>query len=121
MRISKISEQFSVSPQIQYEHVKNIAAHGFKAIINCRPDGEAANQPLSKAIAKAAKKGGIIYHHVPFKPGKATQMDKDKVKEILDQTDGQVLAFCGSGMRARSLYKSITRGPGFFERLFGRA
>ncbi len=119
MRITKISEQFSVSPQIQYDHVKSIAAQGFKIIINHRPDGEAANQPLSKAIAKAAKQANIAYHHIPFSPGKATQADKDKVRVILNQTDGAILAFCGSGMRARALYKSITRGPSLFSRLFG--
>ncbi len=120
MHITKISETFFISPQIQYEHVKTLADKGFKTIINHRPDGESADQPLSKALAKAAKKAGVSYHYIPFKPGKATPVDKEKVKEILDREDGPVLAFCRSGMRARSLHKSITRGPGLLARLFGK-
>lgn len=120
MRITKVSDMFSVSPQIQYEHVKTIADQGFCTIINHRPDGEAANQPLSKALAKAAKQADILYHHIPFKPGKATQADKDKVKDILKNSDGPILSFCGSGMRARSVYKSVTSTPSLLGKLFGR-
>ena len=58
MRISKLNDDFSAAPQIQYDHVKVIAKQGFKAIVNHRPDGEEAGQPLSKALAKAAKAGG---------------------------------------------------------------
>jgi len=121
MRISKVSDKFSVSPQIGYEHVKTLANQGFEAIINHRPDGEDAGQPLSKALAKAAKQAGIAYHYIPFKPGRATQADREKFKTVLTNTNGPVLGFCRSGMRARSLYKSCYKSPGLLARLFGRA
>jgi len=122
MRISRLNDKFAAAPQIQYDHVKEIAKQGYKAIVNHRPDGEEAGQPLSKALAKAAKQAGIAYHYIPFKPGRATQADKDNFKAVLDGTDGPVLGFCRSGMRARSLYKSCssTSGGGFFAKLFGR-
>lgn len=121
MHISKISDNFSTAPQIQYDHVKMIAKQGFAAIINHRPDGEEAGQPLSKALAKAAKQAGIAYHYIPFKPGRASQADRDKFKAVLADTDGPILGFCRSGMRARSLYKSCFKRPGFLARVFGQA
>jgi len=121
MQISKISEQFAVSPQIGYNDVKAAADAGYTCIINCRPEGEETSQPLSKALLKAAKKAGLHYHHIPFKPGRATAEDRARFAAALEQSGGPVLAFCRSGMRARALHKSITKGPGFFARLFGRA
>lgn len=120
MQISKISDQFSVSPQINYNDVKALAEAGYTCIINCRPEGEEAAQPLSKALLKAAKKAGLHYHHIPFKPGRATPEDRARFAVALEQSDGPVLAFCRSGIRAKSLHKSIIKGPGFFARLFGK-
>ncbi len=120
MRISKVSDQFSVSPQIDYNDVKTLADAGFTTIINCRPEGEEPSQPLSKALHKAAKKASINYHFIPFKPGRATQEDRANFQAALDESKGPVLAFCRSGMRARGLYKALNKGPGFFAKLFGK-
>ena len=120
MRITKVSDQFSVSPQIDYNDVKTLADAGYTAIINCRPEGEEPSQPLSKALQKAAKKANIAYHFIPFKPGRATAEDRANFQAALDESNGPVLAFCRSGMRARSLHKSLNKGPGFFARLFGK-
>ncbi len=120
MQISKISDQFSVSPQISFNDVKTLADTGYTSIINCRPEGEDAAQPLSKALLKAAKKSGLHYHHIPFKPGRATGDDRARFAAALEQSEGPVLAFCRSGIRAKALHKSITKGPGFFARLFGK-
>ena len=121
MQISKISDQFSVSPQIDYNDVKTLVDAGYTCIINCRPEGEEASQPLSKALLKTAKKAGIHYHHIPFKPGRATADDRARFSAALEQSGGPVLAFCRSGMRARALHKSITKGSGLFARIFGRS
>lgn len=120
MQINKISDQFSVSPQIGYNDVKSLADAGYTCIINCRPEGEEASQPLSKALLKAAKKADIHYHHIPFKPGRATGEDRARFAAALEQSDGPVLAFCRSGMRAKALHKSLTKGPGLLARLFRR-
>jgi len=120
MQISKINDQFSVSPQIGYSDVKTLADAGYTCIINCRPEGEEASQPLSKALLKAAKKTGLHYHHIPFKPGRATADDRARFAAALEQSGGPVLAFCRTGMRARSLHKSIRKSSGFFARLFGK-
>ncbi len=120
MQITKITDGFSISPQLAYGHMQKLADAGYKTIINNRPDGEDAAQPLSKALEKSAKKAGLAYHHIPFKPGRFTQDDQRKFQAAIAQSDGPVLAFCRTGMRARAIHKSVTKTPGFFARLFGR-
>jgi len=120
MQISKINDQFSVSPQIGYNDVKTLAEYGYTCIINCRPDGEDSAQPLSQALRKSAKKAGLHYHHIPFKPGHATADDRVRFAAALEQSGGPVLAFCRTGMRAKALHKSISKSPSFFARLFGK-
>ena len=120
MNIRRITDFFAVSPQIEYSDIAQLKDMGFTTLINTRPDGEATNQPSSAALAKAAKKAGIIYHHIPVKPGRASVDDKIRFKQIIEQADGPVLAFCRSGMRAQSLFRAATRGPGVIARLFGK-
>ncbi len=130
MQITKIADGFSVAPQIAFEDVEKLANAGYKTIINNRPDGEDAAQPLSKAIAKAAKQAGLAYHHIPFKPGRFTPDDQAQFKAAMERSSGPVLAFCRTGMRAQTIYKksiykkaihkSATKAPGFFASLFGR-
>ncbi|HZC16035.1 MAG TPA: sulfur transferase domain-containing protein, partial [Caulobacteraceae bacterium] len=43
----KVTEGFSVAPQIDLEDLPRAAAQGFKLVINNRPDGEAPGQPTS--------------------------------------------------------------------------
>ena len=121
MQITKITDRFAISPQIDFGDVAKLAKQGYVLIINNRPDGEDAAQPLSAALAKAAKKAGIDYVHIPVKPGRASAQDKARFKQCLDEAEGPVLAFCRSGMRAKSLYNAATRGPGLLARLFGKA
>jgi len=123
MQITKITDGFAVSPQLAYDHMQKLADAGYKTIINNRPDGEDTAQPLSKALEKSAKKAGLSYHHIPFKPGRFTPDDQQKFKAVLRQAaqdTGPILAFCRTGMRARAIHKSVTKTPGFFARLFGR-
>ncbi len=120
MKIRKINDKFAVAPQIQYKDMSKLAERGFTTVINNRPDGEEASQPTSVALAKAAKKAGLTYHYIPVRPGRATAEDKARFKEVIENSDGPVLAFCRSGARAHSLYHQATKGPGLLARLFGK-
>jgi sulfide:quinone oxidoreductase len=122
MNISPISEEFSITQQIDYTDVEAIAGLGFTTIINNRPDNEQSGQPLSKALEKAAKKAKISYHHIPVVPGKATNDDVARFKAVLEECDGPVLAFCKSGMRAKSLHSACQKNPeqSLLAKLFGR-
>jgi len=55
MDIKPISEQLSLSEQLQLSDVKTLAEQGYRSIICNRPDGEGADQPTFDEIKAAAE------------------------------------------------------------------
>lgn len=105
MTVTKIDDRLSVRPQVLPREVADLAAAGFKGIINNRPDKEAPDQPSSEEIEAEAKRHGLSYWHIPIVPGQATEADARAFAEALSQADGPVVAFCRTGNRSTSLFK----------------
>jgi len=95
----RVTDQLSVSPQIQVADVDAAAGQGFRTIINNRPDGEDPTQPSGDEIAAAAQNAGLAYFHIPVRGG-PTPEQVETTQKVLDQTPGPVLAFCRSGTRS---------------------
>jgi sulfide:quinone oxidoreductase len=104
MKIAKLTPFLSVSPQITEADLGALAAQGFRAVINNRPDGEAEDQPESAVLAAAAGRVGLEYRHVPVVSGKITDDDVAAFAEALDEVKGPVLAFCRTGTRSTTLW-----------------
>jgi sulfide:quinone oxidoreductase len=104
MKIAKLTPFLSVSPQIGEADLGALAAQGFRAVINNRPDGEAEDQPASATLAAAAERVGLDYRHVPAVSGKITDDDVAAFAEALGQVKGPVLAFCRTGTRSTTLW-----------------
>lgn len=100
----KLSPSVSVAPQLQVQDVAQAAAHGFRAIINNRPDGESGDQPPAAEIEAAAARAGLAYRHVPAVSGSLTEGDVEGMREALDELERPVLAFCRSGTRSAMLW-----------------
>lgn len=105
MTITKLDSQLSVRPQVFPHEIPEIAAAGFKGIINNRPDNEAPDQPPSAQIEAEARRHGLAYWHIPIVPGQATEADARAFAQALRQADGPVLAFCRTGNRSTGLFK----------------
>ena len=58
MKIVKLTDSVAVSAQISPEDIPQIAACGYRVLINNRPDGEEAGQPGGAALAAAARAAG---------------------------------------------------------------
>ena len=65
MNIVKLTDTLGVSAQITPEDVAEIAARGYRVLINNRPEGEEEAQPAESTIAAAAREAGIEYHFMP--------------------------------------------------------
>ena len=104
MELRKISPGLTVSPQITVTDMSILASHGFKGIINVRPDSEEDGQPSSADIEKAAREFGLDYKHIPIVPGKMT--DADVVAFAAARADmlGPILSYCRTGTRAATLW-----------------
>jgi sulfide:quinone oxidoreductase len=104
MQIRKLTAQVSVSPQILPGELADLAAAGFRGVINNRPDGEADDQPSSAEMAAAAAAHGLAYRYVPMAPGHYEPAVVDAMARALDELPTPVLAFCRTGTRSTSLW-----------------
>lgn len=95
----RVTDDFTTAPQISVEDVAEAARQGFRTIINNRPDGEEPTQPTSAEIEAAAKAAGLAYHHIPI-VGAPTEQQVEATREVLQDAEEPVLAFCRSGTRS---------------------
>ena len=102
--IRHINESISVAPQIAVEQVADIAAAGFKTIVNNRPDDEDAGQPSGDAIRAAAEAAGLNYVAIPVTHAGFSHPQIDAMTQALTEADGPVLAYCRSGTRSCNLW-----------------
>ncbi len=102
--IRQINESISVAPQIAVEQVAEIAAAGFKTIVNNRPDDEDAGQPSGNAIRAAAEAAGLKYVSIPVTHAGFSHPQIDAMTQALTDSDGPVLAYCRSGTRSCNLW-----------------
>jgi uncharacterized protein (TIGR01244 family) len=97
--IRKVTDDFSVAPQITPDEAAAAVGQGFTLLINNRPDGEIAGQPASAEIEAAARGAGADYVHIPF-VGRPSPQEAAAVLAAADAATGPVLAFCRSGTRS---------------------
>lgn len=95
----RVTDRFSVSPQISPADVARAAAQGFTLIINNRPEGEEPGQPAGATIEAAAKAAGLDYVAMPIS-GMPTPEQADAVCEVISSAKGPVLSFCRTGTRS---------------------
>ena len=95
----RVTDDFSVSSQIELADVTAAAAQGFTLVINNRPDGEQPGQPSSAEVEAAAKAAGLDYVHIPV-VGSPTPDQVEANRVAIAGAEGPVLAFCRSGTRS---------------------
>lgn len=107
VQITKISEVFSVSSQVEIEDIAEIARLGYKSIVNNRPDLEGgAAQALNAQLQEAAKAVGLQYLYLPIIPNQMTQAQVDEFKHFYENAPKPVFAFCRTGNRAGKLFEA---------------
>ncbi|XSG83139.1 MAG: bifunctional sulfur transferase/dioxygenase Blh [Methyloligella sp. ZOD6] len=100
----RVTDRFAVAKQPRLEDFEALAADGFRALINARPEGEEPGQPSSGAEAKAAQQTGMAYRHVPVGLKSITYEDVRNFQSALEATNGPAIGHCKSGLRALALY-----------------
>ncbi len=110
MDIRQLTEDFSAAPQIDPSDMQAVAAAGFKAVICNRPDSEITPDLQCDVMATAAAAAGLEFHVIPVgHDGLSTEMF-DRTAEILETTDGPVLAYCRSGTRSTHVWAFTMAG-----------
>jgi len=109
MDITKLSDSFSVSPQINVEDCALIVKRGFKSIICNRPDNECDTQPLFLSIREEAGRLGLITYYLPVTSDGITEDDKHEFELALSTLPKPILAYCRTGNRSGILYSMLSK------------
>ncbi|WP_296741335.1 TIGR01244 family sulfur transferase [Mesorhizobium sp.] len=112
MEYRQISEDYSVSGQIQPEDIAAIRDAGFKSVICNRPDDEQPGQPAASSIQAAAEAAGLAFRYIPVISGQITMDNVEDQAEALDELEGPVFAYCRSGARCTNLFGLIQQQRG---------
>ena len=105
MQVTQHNAVFSTAPQLAPEHMSAIAGHGFRTVINNRPDMEGGpDQPTSAQMQAAAEAAGLAYHYLPVISGSITPEQVAHMAELVKSAPSPVLAFCRSGARSTQLW-----------------
>jgi uncharacterized protein (TIGR01244 family) len=107
MEYRQISENYSVSAQIEPEDAGAIKAAGFRSVICNRPDDEQPGQPPHDAIKAAVEAAGLAFRYIPVISGQMTMDNVEDQAEALDELEGPVFAYCRSGTRCTNLFAAV--------------
>ena len=108
----QLDDKTLVSGQIGPADIPGLAEQGVGLIINNRPDGEDAGQPLSAELEAAAKAAGIGYCYIPISRGIGPS-DVEAMQDALKSCEqAKVLAFCRSGTRSTLAWAVARREDG---------
>jgi len=100
MERNRITERYSVSPQLRPEDVAVLAEAGVKVLINNRPDAEVPPQVQSDVLRGAAEAAGMVFIDNPVSHGALTLDIVETQRAAIEGADGPVHAYCASGNRS---------------------
>jgi uncharacterized protein (TIGR01244 family) len=101
----QIDSEYAVAGQLQPEDMQALAAAGFKAIIDNRPDGEDAGQPDHATMRAAAEAAGLAFVYIPVGAAFPVERAAYTLKEALPDLPRPMLAYCRSGARSTTIYQ----------------
>lgn len=101
--IRRVTDTYAVAPQIDGDDFADIAAAGYKLVINNRPDGESFDQMSSETAKTGAEANGLAYAFVPVS-GAPTMDAVDVTAKLIQGTDAPIFAYCRSGTRSVTLW-----------------
>ena len=100
-----LDDRVAVCGQLQPGDMTEIAAAGYVAVVNNRPDGEAMfGQPRTADLRTAAETAGLVFLDLPFSGPRATPEQVRAFNALLAEKPGRIVAFCKSGMRSALLW-----------------
>ena len=105
--LRQIAPDVCVAPQLTPEAMADLAALGFKSVVNNRPDfEEGPEQPTSAQVEAAAQAAGLAYAYLPVQPAYHSPEEIARMAELVAALPRPMVAFCRSGNRSGKLYQA---------------
>jgi len=109
LTVHRLDADVCVSPQLGPEAMAEVAAAGFRSVINNRPDFEGGpSQPTNESVASAARAAGLDYAFLPVAPNFQSEDDIARFRDLIASLPNPVLVFCRSGARSSKLWAAAT-------------
>ncbi len=110
MDLRKLTDSFTVSPQIDETDLHEIAGAGFRSVLCNRPDGEEPGQCDYGRIAEAARAEGLEARSVPVSGATFAPQALEDFRAALAEMPKPILAYCRSGTRCTMLWAIAQHG-----------
>ncbi len=105
--LRNVAADVCVAPQLEPSAMAELAAMGFKSVVNNRPDfEEGPHQPTSAQMQAAAEAAGLAYAYLPVQPAYQSPEEIARMAELLASLPRPMVAFCRSGTRSGKLYQA---------------
>ncbi len=105
--LRNVAADVCVAPQLEPAAMAELAAMGFKSVVNNRPDfEEGPHQPTSAQMQAAAEAAGLAYAYLPVQPAYQSPEEIARMAELLASLPRPMVAFCRSGTRSGKLYQA---------------
>jgi uncharacterized protein (TIGR01244 family) len=100
MDLRSLTPRYSVSPQISVEDIPALVEAGITLVICNRPDEEVPPSHASETIGTAARQAGLAFEILPLTHQTMTPGNIARQRDLIEQAEGTVLAYCASGTRS---------------------
>ncbi len=105
VKIIQLEPEIAVAPQLIEADFADVAARGFRAVVNNRPDGEAPGQLPNAQAEAAAHQHGLVFHYQPVRNINVT--DDEVVgtfARLMENLPRPILFYCHTGTRSTILW-----------------
>jgi uncharacterized protein (TIGR01244 family) len=106
LNLQQLSADVCSTGQLEPSAMAEVAAAGFKSVVNNRPDFEGGpNQAISTTLQAAAQEAGLQYAYLPVQGAYQSPEEITQFAHLLATLPKPLLAFCRSGARSGRLYQ----------------
>lgn len=111
IKIIQLEPDIAVAPQLAEADFAEIAALGFRSVVNNRPDGEEPDQLPNARAEAAARRHGLAFRHQPVMGAAATDDDVvDAFARLMSEMPGPILFYCRTGGRCTTMWTQASAG-----------
>lgn len=107
-RIIQLEPDVFVGHQLVETDFAEIAARGFRSVVNNRPDGEVPGQLPNEDAHAAALNHGLEFRYLPVISANITDDDiVDEFTRLMNDLPRPVLFYCRTGTRCATLWTQV--------------
>lgn len=108
MEMTFLTDNFSVSPQLDVQQIALLAQQEVAVLLCNRPDGEETGQPEFAAIAEVAEQAGMEVFYLPMTGPQDLPAEYIETLQNLLASERRIHGYCRTGNRCSLLWQAAT-------------